>query len=84
MSAVMFLDPFTIDVTRLAGTRMSFESLFALSPSGLRYSSRRISPGWIGRMPFLITFVLLVVVDDFDVLDPGVGPTGGARCETGR
>src|SRR3546814_14508882 len=47
------------------------DSALTLIPRGARYSSRRISPGWIGRMPFLdIRNSISVVIDDLDVPRP--------------
>src|SRR5665213_4375314 len=63
VSAVTPRVPLTIALTRLAGTCSSAASALALSFSGLRYSSRRISPGWVvmrvGRLSIFCPKTLL-------------------------
>src|SRR5579884_2208144 len=58
-----------IRLMRFAGTPIASARALALMSIGRRYSSRRISPGWMGRMALRgMGAFLLVIVDDFDVL----------------
>src|SRR5690606_9819816 len=53
VSGVMPRRPRTISFMRVAGTWSMVDRALTLIPSGARYSSRRISPGWIGRIPLI-------------------------------
>jgi hypothetical protein len=55
----------TISEIRVTGPRKSSASLFMLTPRGFKYSSRRISPGWIGGRSFFLRRigVSLIIVD---------------------
>src|SRR5690606_5677369 len=67
---------------RGAGTARALASALALMPSGTRKSSRRTSPGWIGRMPFLyISCRSSVVVHDRHLLGTARSP---AKADPGR
>ena len=66
VSAVILRVPLMIAVMRLVGTLHDFASALADSFMGCMKSSRRISPGCTGRMPFFGA-AILVVIDDFDI-----------------
>jgi hypothetical protein len=58
---------------RVAGTRNAIASAFTDMPSGSRNSSLRISPGWL--VTRLGVAIFLVVIDDFDIDRPFLGPS---------
>ena len=62
-------------VTRIAGTWITCESACAIIPSGATNSWRKISPGWMERIRFLIALISLLVVDDLDVPQAVISPT---------
>src|SRR5712692_5492171 len=68
--------PCTISLTRRAGTPISLASWYWLTASGLRNSSSRISPGCAGAIILSAAILppLSVVVSNFHVLGPGIGP----------
>jgi hypothetical protein len=77
VSGVMPRRPRTMSFTRVAGTCSLLASALTLKSRGARQSSRRMSPGWIGRIPFLgvsHSIAFSVVVDDLDMRRPVVGP----------
>src|SRR5262245_43111393 len=57
-----------ISVRRLAGTSSSFASARADRPSGIRYSSRRISPGWVRRRGISDSSVIIHDLDCFGAI----------------
>src|SRR5262245_62968550 len=57
---------------RVAGTRNAIASAFTDMPSGARNSSPSTSPGWVVTRFGVAT--PLVVVDDFDIGGPLLGP----------
>src|SRR6187551_485416 len=61
----MARSPLMMAEIRLTGTSMSRDSLFCDTPSGLRNSSSRISPGGIGSK--VSGNLSPVVVDDLDI-----------------
>ena len=55
---------------RGAGTCNAIAKACGVSPKGMRNSSRRISPGWIGRIPFTMGIMGLsksMVINDFNL-----------------
>jgi hypothetical protein len=66
-----------MSLTRVAGTRSSIASRFAVNPRGLRKSSRSVSRGWTGGMIllFLAIFVApLVIVHNLYIQSVGFDP----------
>jgi len=59
VSALTALVPWTISLILRGGTLISFESLYSVILRGLKNSSFRISPGWIGDKVF--GMVLMVI-----------------------
>jgi hypothetical protein len=57
-----------------AGTCNAIAKALALIPSGTRNSSRRISPGWIGRILLVAMLYLSVVINDFNIHWASVRP----------
>jgi hypothetical protein len=78
VSAVIARLPRTMSFTRVTGTINSIASRFAVKLSGLRKSSRSVSPGWMGDM-VLFFFVKVyrpsVIVHNFNVDRIRTGPT---------
>ena len=69
VSAVMPRLPCTISLIRRGGTPIATATRCWVIPSGSMYSSRRISPGWIGSIvgAVISSPLLSVVVHDLDI-----------------
>src|ERR1051326_5980912 len=73
VSAVTDRSPFTMDPIRVAGTRKAIASALTDISIGLRNSSLSTSPGCVVTRFGVAT--PLVVVDDFDIGRPFLGPS---------
>src|ERR1039457_7032924 len=64
----------TISLMRLGGTWISLARRYWLMPSGIRNSSRNISPGCIGGKSLLLISNSLIIVHYFDIVSIIVAP----------
>lgn len=70
MAGVIERRPSTISLTARGGTRMARPMAFCEMPIGLRYSSKRISPGVIGGFKAVMYRVIAARFPSFQGLEP--------------
>lgn len=79
VSAVMARRPAKISLRRLCGMPVAFAAAIWVTPSGAKYSSRRVAPGCV--IGILVGMVWAsVVVDDLDLVGIGLGQQQIGAC----